>query len=159
MKKNDIFRWSYKESYIKEMSRYGDLYWCKAQIAVFDGKWLHDIYWGMYHDSDSAWTEDEAMDRLELQYLGNFDELEGLRDNRWFYDEKDIVDLTHPNSYGKQVYKRKGATRSRERMIEYFLLEKKTVEQDIKSLQYKEGIINTTLKNLEDGEDLSCIYR
>lgn len=46
MKKGDVFRWAYKPEHLPASGC--DPYWCCAQLAIFDGSSLRDIYWTGY---------------------------------------------------------------------------------------------------------------
>ena len=114
MKKNDVFQWGYKS-----IDGMFEPYWCKARICIVKEKssgelYLEDIY-GL--SENKVFTIDEAEQKLDLTPIGNMDEFElKTKHDMVYYHSRDIMNLTHPNSYGSQIYIRKGAEKSLEKM-------------------------------------------
>ena len=108
MKPGDIFRWSWKDGKGAKL----DPYWCMSHIAVVrDDLSLVDTYWA--GTGDTRFTQDEAKDKIDLVYVGNFEDLDKSQPcYRSYYDDKDCVDLSHANNSRGQFYLRKGAVKS-----------------------------------------------
>lgn len=110
MKEGDVFRWAYKPEHLPASGCYP--YWCCAQLAIFDGSSLRDIYWTGY--DRRTWSPEGAERLLALDYLGNLDDYEvrSGEDPTHLYAHADLLDLRHPN--GGVCYVRKGAVPSLE---------------------------------------------
>ena len=113
MKKNDVYRWWYKDA-----SNRFEPYWCKSCIGIVkdngDELYLVDTY-GL--SNNTVFGMGYIEENLDLVFLGNLDDFELIKE--WdvvYYDDSDIMDLTHSNSYGPLIYVRKGAVRSIEKM-------------------------------------------
>jgi len=150
MKKNDIYHWAYKDT--KESF---EPYWCCSCIAIFDGNILIDTYW--QGTESRNWSESDAEKRLNLEYIANLDELKKVaEDHKMYYQEKDIIDLTHANSHGKQIYVRIGAKRNLKRMEEILERQIERSESEIKSannqLERSKQILNGLTEENKDNE-------
>lgn len=158
MKEGDLFKWTFKPHAIAALGRNQTLiYWCCARIAEFKDGRLRDLYWSNLADGKN-WSAEEATERLDLEYLGNRSELVKCH-HPDYYRGEDIVDLTHPNSYGFQIYKRKGAQRSREAMKELTRNKIERARRDIESLEHDVKYLVITLESLNlDDTDLSKMY-
>ena len=119
MRKGDAFRWAYKPEHLPTSGR--DPYWCCAQLAIFDGSSLRDIYWTGY--DGRTWSPESAERMLVLEPLGNLDDYEPARgaDPTSTYDGADLLDLRHPN--GGVCYVRKGAVPSVEVQVRHHEVE------------------------------------
>ena len=113
MKNQDVFRWYYKETLDKF-----EPYHCKARIAIFNGEVLYDIFWGK-QPHNNHWFNSEDIDNLiELEYLGNLLDFEPARkSDRAMYNDVDFLDLNHSNNSRGNYYLRKGAVKSKEKMV------------------------------------------
>jgi hypothetical protein len=140
--KDDIVFWSYSQKYIDSLSYKNDLYWAKSRIAVFNGEKFVDTYWNS--GNNLSFTPEDIGDRFEIQYIGNFSDLDKqgnyaqFEDLEKYYDDDDIVDLNHPNSSRGNLYLRKGAKRSLTKI-------KKSLEYQIKRSQEKIDHLNWVL--------------
>lgn len=109
----DIFRWRYREEAGLDLRSWGTYHCCSCIAIVRDGR-LRDTYW--YGGSDGRSFGPGDVPRLELKRLGNLSELEEAEEYQAdYYDDADIVNLTHAN--GGQFYLRKGATSSQAKML------------------------------------------
>lgn len=107
-KDGDIFWWRYKEG--KQPTFGHDPYWCKAMKGVVKNGRLVDAYWSSESTSFSA---EEAAERLDLEYKGNINEMEPIQHYEVrYYEDADVVDMTHSNNTKATCYRRKGAQRS-----------------------------------------------
>lgn len=159
----DVYFWRYR----KEPEDHTLGYWCCARKAIIVDGILHDIYW-MYINghklSDHGahgryWMPIEAKDRLILLYKGNLDDFDAIPDyNEPLYAEADILDLRHANSSQKQIYLRKGATRSKERMLEHCRYLREKAETAARHAKYNIENFAEIEAKIEAGEDLKEIY-
>jgi len=133
-------------------------YWCMSQKAVFTNGKLRDCYWGYASEHEKAWTEKEAREKLILEFKGNLNDLEPIRDNKEYYNPKDIVDMTHANRTKATIYKKKGAKRSREAMLDIakHALSKRKREFERAQRDYEE--LNKTISDIECGCDIENLY-
>lgn len=133
-KVGDIFRWSWNEKSRKQYedkASAGTLYWCCSRICVFeeDGRFW-DTYWSSCRSENRRFTIEEADDKLELKYVGNFaDLIEARSSERAYYEDKDCVDISHANMSRGGFYLRKGAAKSLDKM-------RKVMKRNIRKLQY-----------------------
>ena len=139
----DIYFWSWKQP-AEHMP-----YHCCARKAIVRGKYLVDTFWSSPSDGRS-WTQEQALERLHLEYKGNFDELEHVQDYlAQYYEPADLVNLNHPNSSRDNLHLRKAAKRSKEKMlaaanykIERSISEISMAEDRIKRLEAEKIKIN-----------------
>ena len=98
MKENDIYKWSWKDEQLPSKN-YTDAYWCCARLAkVIDGN-LMDLFWSMGESSQSKRLD---MNKIEIEFLGNLDDYNAVRDSSDFkyYRTEDVLDISHPNHPG-----------------------------------------------------------
>lgn len=161
MMEGDIYRWSYKKS--DDNDRFS--YWAKSRIAIVRNGRLHDTYWmfdleNCHSTSDGRnWSLDEATHTLELQLLANINDLQkdsfGKAD---YYDDADIVNLNHANCSSGNFYIRKGAERSRTKMVD---VAKHKREKSISEMVWAaESVrrLDGTIRMIENGEPLDGIW-
>jgi hypothetical protein len=149
MQEGDIFRWKYNKETLKGMQSSidaGTLYWCVSQIAVFRSGFLVDTYWRT--NSEYLRFDQESIEgALELEYLGNFHDLEKIPDRiEHYYSASDVVNLNHPNSSRDNVYIKKGSKKNLEKMKALLQCD---IEQAEEKLQYYSREIER-LKYLQD---------
>lgn len=145
MKIGDIFRWSWKNP----KSQFAP-YHCCSCIAEFTGTLLRDTYWsGM--SSGKQWTPEEAEKQLDLTFIANRDDLLQMNpDVHHYYDEKDVVDLRHPNNSSRSlVYIRDGAQRSAERMAETV---DRTIRHSLSDIAFANNRIERCRESLKEIE-------
>lgn len=112
MNNQDVYKWYYKDDYIANKS---EPYWCCSQIAIFNGRYLVDTFWG---GSDNRYFKPENLeDKIEVVYLGNLLDFKPANESdQAMYDDKDFLNLNHSNSSRGNCYLRKGAVKSKEKM-------------------------------------------
>lgn len=111
-KVNDIYRWKFIDDMNKDHT---SLYWCCSRICVYreNGK-FYDTYWGS--GSNKSFTIDDINSKIDLEYIGNFDELEDVeKTQRAYYNDEDCVDISHSNARGG-FYIKKNAKKSLDKM-------------------------------------------
>ena len=158
IKDGDVFRWSYK----RDVKRGDHSYWRKSRIAIAENGVLFDTYWSISNRLDGNcrhWTYDEAVDTLNLTFLGNLADLERVSEGEGkYYDEADIVNLNHANSSRGNFYIRKGSQRSREKMLRTARHGIERHEADICSAQHAIERLKEAIAKIEAGADLSGIW-
>lgn len=154
----DVFRWRYKDERPDDRRPY-NRYHCKSMIAVAKGGLLIDTYWSMAGDNSTCWSYETAVDVLELERLGNFAELEKRPEyDREHYDDADIVDLNHSNSSRDNFYIRKGAPRSRTKMLAVMSERVANAEREIGSAQRRLELARAKLAEVGTVADLDKVY-
>lgn len=157
IKEGDIFQWSYKDEKSGDRGPY-KRYHCKSQICVAKDGRLRDTYWNM-SGYDDTWSYEEAQVSLRLVYVGNFADLDKSDErNEEFYDEADCVNLNHPNSSRGNFYLRKGAKRSRAKMLEMALHKKERAESEVRYRTQDVERLAETIDRINAGADLSEIW-
>ena len=157
MKENDIYHWSYTDKKMADMqkhwSSYELIYWATSRICVCKktegGLQLYDTYWGNSGDNKRIEPND-----VELEYLGNFEELDAFSGNRAHFNPADILDLSHSNSFRKEVYIKKGAKKSLKAISEHIQKKIKEKEYEARSAsrdveRYKEVLAGLNENNLD----------
>jgi hypothetical protein len=159
MRTGDIYRWRYKDEKPEHLGAY-KRYHCKSQIAIAKDGVLIDTYWGGSYGDSTHWSFTDAEAQLDQEYLGNFDELDKVEEyNRVYYDDKDIVDISHSNtSLRGNFYVRKGAKRSAGKMEKVLLERIETKEREVKFAQDSLARARQQLADLDDGKPLDEIW-
>lgn len=130
-REGDVYRWTFRDP-DTDNRQYGS-YHCCSRIAVVHRGRLRDTYWQIgdsFSEGRSFGVED--LPKLELTRLGNLSELLPAKEYEAdYYDDADIVNLNHSNSTRGNFYLRKGARRSREKMLEVarYNLERSTANE------------------------------
>lgn len=157
MKPNDIYRWHYTDEYLKKVNHDnngGTTYWCCSQIAICretqGGLMLYDTYWS---GSDQK-AIDPISKNIILEYIGNFDELSKFNGDINYYNPTDLIYLTHSNSFGNQIYIKKGAKKCLETTKTYIQRKIKEKEYAAQSAardaeRYKKVLDELTEDNLD----------
>lgn len=118
LKEGDIYRWRYREP--GNDAPWGRYHCCSGIGIVRDGM-LRDTYWqiGDNFGNGRSFSIPDGLQGIDLTYLGNFANLVEAREHEAdYYDESDVVNLNHSNSTRGNFYLRKGAKRSRAKMLE-----------------------------------------
>ena len=156
IKDGDIFRWRYKDEKPEHLGPY-KRYHCKSQIAIADGGHLRDTFWNSRGEGFLC-PYDEAERTLELTHIGNLSELENRPEyEAASYADADCLDLNHSNSSKGNFYVRKGAERSREKMIATVTLRMADAERDIASAQSRLERHRATLFELKNGKSVDDV--
>lgn len=158
IKDGDIFRWRYKNEKPEHRREWGR-YHCRSQIAVAKDGWLADTFWGSRSDGTAMWPCDEAREILVLEKLGNLSEVEKRPEyEAMYYDDADIVDINHSNSSRGNFYVRKGADRSRHKMIQIAAEKAAAAERERDSALSKIERYKQALADLAAGKPLEEVY-
>jgi hypothetical protein len=147
----DIYRWSYRDPDV-DMRQYGT-YHCCSRIAVVRRGRLRDTYWGMSAGSDGRSFGPDDVWRLDLERLGNFENLEQAPEyQKNYYDDADIVNLNHSNSSRNNFYLRKGAKRSQKKMLEAARYQLEQNEAAERSAADRAQRLRETIARIEAGD-------
>tara|TARA_Y100000592_G_C5205535_1_gene192524 strand:- start:26 stop:445 length:420 start_codon:yes stop_codon:yes gene_type:complete len=122
-----------------------------------------DTFWGG-NDSDKKFSIEDAILKLDLEYLGNFEDLEKtFKEYRAYYNDSDCVDLSHPNSSQDNFYIRKGAKKSLNKMRRVLMRYLKKLDWEADYAKREADRIRSEIENLSidailqiaDGIDLT----
>jgi hypothetical protein len=137
-KKNDVCKWSFKKSV-----SYLD-YWCKSQIAIYDGEKWKDTYWGF----DSTSNATVYPDRVEMQHLGNLDDYTACHEYDFdYYADSDCLNISHAN-LSRGHYLRKDAVKSVEKIRKVLESHLKSEESKMRQAQLRIESIKNKLSNV-----------
>lgn len=142
MRDGDIYDWEWKEE-----PDTAQPYWCYSRRAVVRNGKLVDTYWGR--------TEPKSVtpEKVNLTFVANFDDLEEI--GEWkirYYKTSDIVDMRHANSSNAKVYRRKGAKRDPETMIQHAQDSIRECEAQIQSDQRQIDFLKRAISLVEAGK-------
>lgn len=149
---NDVFRWSFtEEEYARRRKNSSDPYWCCSNIGIIRkdefGYYLEDTYWGSC--SNKSYNLEDFDGKINLAFLGNLDDFEVCRKtDQAMYADVDILDLTHANGGG--VYLRKGAVKSKDKMIAVIKRNAYKLKQDVEYAQRSLQWELDRLKNIDE---------
>ncbi len=149
LREGDVYRWHYREP--GDNGQYGR-YHCCSNIAVVNkhGR-LCDTFWSCGNDGRSFGIDD--LPRLELTFLANMADLD--RHPEWqadYYDDADIVNLNHSNSSRDNFYLRKGAKRSRAKMLETARYRLEKAESAKRSAEWDIARYTKAIADIEAGK-------
>lgn len=150
MNEGDIYFWRYADDVGRTTS---DLYHCKSRKAVVVGGRLIDTFW-------SSGSDGTVLDpsRVVLEFKGNKSDLRTIRE--WevkYYDEGDVVDMRHSNSYRAEIYVKATARRSRDAMLAHIANMRQEQESIIRSAQYRLELLERSAGDVEAGK-LDDVY-
>lgn len=112
-REGDIYRWRWADPAKDADCAPYRSYHCYSQLAVVRNGCAVDTFW---HGGDN-----KALDpcEVELTLLGNVADLVEIRSyDVVYYRREDIVDMRHSNNSHGPIYRRKGAERDAETMLE-----------------------------------------
>jgi hypothetical protein len=144
IKVNDVYKFRYNAEWTKKLH---EPYWCfDGQLIVKKHRngelYLVDTYWGT--SENKSFTLEEALQQGDLTYICNLDEIEKCEQyDLDYYADEDLFDLSHQHRCYKAFYKRKGATKSPEKM-------KRVLETKIHSTEHDIAWKTDELKRLKE---------
>lgn len=144
----DVYTWSYKN--VENMF---EPYHCRSCIGIVRGLSLEDTFWG---DSDykNTFSQSDCFKLLDLVYLGNInDYIPCAGYERSWYDDKDLLDLSHSNCKD-QFYRKKDAVKSKEKMLKVL---KRMALQQRKEYQYALSNYDRLMNQIKSEKDLEYI--
>lgn len=150
---NDVFNFRYKPD---EAKKRFEPYHCFDGTLVVkkysdDKLYLVDTYWS---SGDSrTFTPDEAIEKGELTFLCNLDEMVDIKDyETLYYDDADIVKMHIHAGYRSRFLIKKGTQRSQAKMLQSI---KQKIEDEHSKIRSAENSLkwhNETLKKIEAGD-------
>ena len=153
MKDKDIYSWRYNDKELERLNykvNAGTIYWCKSGIGIWDAKnkKLVDTYWS---SGNAGFSKEDIKERLILKYIGNLNNLRPCDKSEFnHYNNKDCVNISHPNMSRSGFYIKKNAKKSLSKKrkvikkhIEYYERKIKSYKQDVERL--KEDLKNLTV--------------
>lgn len=150
LKEGDIYRWSYRE--LGDDRAWGR-YHCCSRIAIVRSGLLRDTYWSCGSEGRTFGPDD--LDRLDLTFIANMNDLVRAREYEAdYYDEADIVDLNHSNSTRGNFYLRKGARRSRAKMLEVATRKLLQEQSNQRLASLRTFDLRETIAKIEAGETM-----
>jgi hypothetical protein len=149
MNNNDIFRWSYNEGRLKKLNdgdNGGTTYWCCSRIAMVLNDRIVDTFWGS-PGSAKSWSEDQAKEQLELEFIVNMDDLISTDPSeRAYYLDSDCFNLNHSNSTRGNFYIRNGAIKNTDKMARLLargiIKVKSDISSQLRDIEQMEAAIN-----------------
>lgn len=149
IKINDVYRFFYNEKKLKKLC---DAYWCfDGQLIVKSDNHgnlllVDTYYWG----ENKSFTLEEALECGTLEFVCNLDEVEPIHEYEICdYEDKDIFNLSRQHYCYKQFYKRKGATKSIEKIKQNINNKISDLEEQVR---FNEDEIKTLVNKLENIE-------
>lgn len=151
-RENDVFNFRYKPDEAKK--RFEPYHCFDGTLVVKNystGLHLVDTYWS---GGDSrTFTPDEAIEKGELTFLCNLDEMVDIKDYEvLYYDDDDIVKMHIHAGYRSRFLIKKGAHRSQAKMLQSI---KQKIEDEHSKIRSAENSLkrhNETLKKIEAGD-------
>lgn len=140
-KDGDVIRWSYKST-----AGMFEPYWCKSQFAIFKNGEFRDTYWYSLPDQHIL-----ILDHIEFRYLGNINDYR-LTPGSYeldYYDDADILNLSHSNS-AREFYVKKDAKKSVQKIRRKLEEELKKKRSSIDALNYDIESIKKKLENVTE---------
>ena len=162
-KVGDIYRWSWNGKTLKERedkNESGTMYWCCSKICIFKGDGMFwDTYWGGNdYSHDKRFSIKDANTMLDLQYLGNFDDLiSAKKTDRAYYEDNDCVDLNHANSSSGNFYLRKGAKKSLAKMRRVMQRSLRKLQHDIDYAQQKADRLKSQIDGITEDSHIPIL--
>ena len=120
IREGDVFYFRYKPEIEKKIA---------FPYECFDGQlvakkytdgsiYLQDTYWGLDYPSNRIFTPEEAKEQGTLEYRFNLNDVEkGIESDLNYYHDNDVFLFNHQHGRYSEVYVRKGAKRSKEKML------------------------------------------
>lgn len=103
--------------------------WCRENLLIVrkgegEGLYFVDTYWSIDDLGRSSsthgkvYTLEEAQERGKLEFYCNLDDIESTKEHKTdYYDDKDVFLLTEQHGIIKNWYLRKGAQKSKEKIL------------------------------------------
>lgn len=119
VKLNDVYNFRFNE---KELGKRFMPYHCFDGTLIVRKRdngdfYFQDTYWGC--NDSKTFTIKQASEQGSLTFICNLDEVEKCReDDKLYYDDADFITLHIHANYSNAYYLKKGAIRSKEKMIE-----------------------------------------
>lgn len=158
IKEGDIYKFRYNEQFMKGNF---EPYHCFDGILTVKpsyekGLILVDGYWS----SDNRWfTLDKALSEGELTFICNVNEVEVIKEyESMYYNEKDIFRLPFHSGYHTVYYKRKGAEKCKETILNQLTVKVQQAESSLTSAQRGLEWAKESLEKAKKENEVNKIY-
>lgn len=149
--KNDVYSFRYNEKYTQKLF---EPYRCFDGILVVREKksgklYLEDTFWS---SENKTFTLEEALNQGHLEFilnLNDFDISEEYKEK--YYTTSDFKILPCHHGYQKSYYLRKGAVKSKEKMLEVINNNIEELNRKKNSIEWSIELQQKNLKDLESG--------
>ena len=150
MKDGDIYFWRWKDSISRPYA-----YHCYSQKAVVVKGTLRDTYW---HDYEMSGERILPLDKVDLTYMGNRDEMTAIqRHEAAYYKPDDVVDMAHANASRAPVYIKPGAERDPATMMAFLEYKIEREESSIRSATNSIERLRKDIQAVQEGR-LNEVY-
>ena len=153
MKDQDVYIWSYKST-----EGMFEPYHCKSRIGIFSesNNALRDTFWGNLGNNGKWFSLEECKDLIDLKYLGNLNDYTPAREtDQAMYDDKDFLNLNHSNRSKGNCYVRKGAVKSKEKMVKII---KRNARQKKREYEWAKMEYERELEMLNNIDTLEYVF-
>jgi hypothetical protein len=154
----DVFHFSYSENEIKRHGYYTLKHCFDGQLEakkLGDKLILADTYWNTDKRQGAV---DEWLKRGTLVFRFNLNEVEPLEHyNLDYYDDFDIFDFSYQSGCYKRFMLRKGAQKSKKKMLAVIEQRNKDIQSNIDILQYRLNVLRENLVKIE-ADKLDEVY-
>lgn len=151
IKENDVFLANWKER------KWGD-----QKDHCFEGILIalkqenefrfYDTFWGICEKSNKSWSYAEMIKLFNVDYYCNLNELEKIKKyDVDYYDDKDIFIISEQHGYSKYYYIKKGAEKSKDKMLKVLNKKLEDIKLNIKWETQQIKDINKKIKEVENG--------
>lgn len=154
----DIYRWHYRSP--GDDNRAWGQYHCCSCIGIVRRGRLYDTYWmiGTAAPSEGRSFGADNLHKIELTRLGNLADLDEAKSYQAaYYDDADIVDIRHANSSHGCFYLRKGAKRSKRKMLETAQRRLELAEQNKRSAIRRAADMQAAIEKILTG-DIDAVH-
>jgi len=151
-KVNDVYEFRYNEEMAKKLAYPYHCFDGTLIVRKSEGGsiYLVDTYWS---SDNRMFTIKEALNQGNLTFICNLDEVDELKDFcTEYYDDSDIIRLKIHAGYRNETYLRKGAVKSKDKMISVIKEKIEMEESNIRSAKGSIAYLNETLKKVESGD-------
>lgn len=158
LKVNDVYSFRYNEEEIKK--RFEPYHCFDGQLVVKKRHggdlYLVDTYWGS--GDNRTFTLEKALNEGTLTFKCNLDEVENIREHEFgYYDDSDLFNLSHQHGCYKHYTKRKGAERSKGKMLDTINKKISDTEYEIQWAQRNLIGLNERKQKIIDGDTTTYI--
>lgn len=152
-KENDVYYFRYNAEEVKTM--FNPYHCFDGQLIVRKKEngelYLEDTYWGS--GGNRRFTIEAAQKEGVLTFKCNLNDVETVsKHDLQYFDHVDLFDLSHQHGCYKSYAKRKGAQRSKEKMLAVIAEKIESNESEIRSAKRNIERLNESKAKLDAGE-------
>jgi len=151
-KVNDVYEFRYNAEMVKKLVYPYHCFDGTLIVRKFDDGSLRlvDTYW---NSDNRTFTIEKALKEGELTFICNLDEVDELKGfGTEYYDDSDVIRLKIHAGYRNETYLKKGAVKSKDKMISVIKEKIEIEENNIRSANRYIGLLAETLKKVESGD-------